>query len=1071
MKPTFSSSRTQSVHFFIHHLPKTIYLLFILLSYIESPIYAQSGGNNSTPDLNVDLEVTCNGIIAHCSGFSQWPTHYWDFGDGSPILSGGPELADVDHLYQDINPNITTITVRHSLDQSFWLEQQLIFPGIFAGAGCGSVRRVSELVNQGLLPVGKIENSTLYIFGDFEVDVPYIFETCEIKAMPGARIVVIAGGKLTIQIATTLDGLNNSSCPNLWEGITVESGASLVTNLSTIQNARLGIRPIHNNNTLTVPRLRLFDTDFKSNFIGICADSGPFLLSDFSGNTFWGAGNGNILTTSLCNNPIPINGIPFTQKTYCGIYYNGIHGGEFYIPPISFKENIFRDLQAGIVCLNGNTFINKSTFENIRTISGNTAPYQGTAISFVDFKGNNSLSVNGLGKDHSPTIQNCERGVHANSAGGFSMAEIKNCRIAFVQNGVLVEEAINGNFNSVTILDNYIECSRHFTSHNTSTSTGVDIHDPSPLYSKIVIEGNEFDINQPDAFGPIYGVLNPTAINISTILPQISIPTNHSMNVQVDRNDIVLTNGFGGIHLSNVPNAIVNDNSIESITTSPNRTTIGILISGGINNSIKCNKISAQGQILDFIPRVGIYVDESVNFILSGNATSNLRSCISLLNDNGTDCAILSNDIIHQNVHSVGLFYNDALTGPQYLRGNQWIDNFDTGAGYSSGPNGFSFCNSKFHVSEDANIASANSNLVVAPQQPCGAWFNVIELAEPHYPCASPIPSFSLELNEADINLAAGGTSNLQAGFKWSTEMGLYRKFSETPELIENDLVITNFMANQDEQPISFVYEIRKNFVELFENLTLEEQLLDLQEQARGIRSEMNELLVHIDNTPGTLIEWGVLNEQLSYLNQNAQILLAIWQQETNSAANMIIAKNSAIICPGQPCAYEQFLYGLFLETRITDPREPTYTEKEQIKEIAETCPRDGGPAVFLARSWYYWLTGELLKDSCSNPLPNESYLEQRNQPISSPQYANLNTQPNPAQDWVNITIPVLDMDTDLLIYNVWGQMVRQFEIRNDNNTSIPMPTSALISGFYTVFLVEKGSGKPISQTKMIVAH
>ena len=150
----------------------------------------------------------------------------------------------------------------------------------------------------------------------------------------------------------------------------------------------------------------------------------------------------------------------------------------------------------------------------------------------------------------------------------------------------------------------------------------------------------------------------------------------------------------------------------------------------------------------------------------------------------------------------VGLFYNDALTGPQYLNGNDWIGDMLGGAAYTQGLGAYTYCNSLYHVSQDANVANAINPVATSASQNCDGlpgnddWFTILEITEEDFTCANP-PSGggAATKNSADLNLANGGTLVLSDGYRWSSEMGLIRKFTEKPLIIASPEAKFGFSA------------------------------------------------------------------------------------------------------------------------------------------------------------------------------------------------------------------------------------------------------------------------------------
>jgi len=86
------------------------------------------------------------------------------------------------------------------------------------------------MITANLLPAGTLASKDLYIFGNLEVDVPYVFDACNIFISGGGKMVVKSGNKLTLKGGTVLDAnAEVGVCEHLWNGIEVYSSATLET--------------------------------------------------------------------------------------------------------------------------------------------------------------------------------------------------------------------------------------------------------------------------------------------------------------------------------------------------------------------------------------------------------------------------------------------------------------------------------------------------------------------------------------------------------------------------------------------------------------------------------------------------------------------------------------------------------------------------------------------------------------------------------------------------------------------------------------------------------------------------
>lgn len=547
-----------------HSLFASRLLYVFALWMLSSPLFAQKDDDALLCNFTANVVVGCSGISVDFSGNPSWPTHQWDFGDGSAIFSSTSNA--VTHSYANINPFATSnpyapyILTRHRLNSSSpWCDVQVLFPGIFVGSGCGNTRTVSALLSAGLLPTTQLVSKNLYVFGNLEVDVSYTFDNCNIFMSGGGRIIVKSGAQLTLKNNTVVDVHTVSgTCENIWNGIEVLSGGTLYTNDATIQNAYFAVKPIKDNTTL--PDLHLESTTFRRNFIGVYAGAGNFSLSWFRNNTFEGSYNTPIYSLGTCNTPASVSGISYLQRTYCGIYFSAVSGAQLLMPTLSLN-NLFKDLQAGIIAINGTTSIKGCRFENIRYIPSASAFYQGTAVVFVDGVGGKHFTLNGLGKTATATINNCELGVFAYSSQPFTELWVSDCKMLEVMNGVELNERGTGNFTQANIKDNYIGCTNFLTNIET-LSTGIEIKDPSIAYSYFNIDDNDIDIDQPEAYTPFVDpTVMPTGIQVTTTN---NTTTSGVMILNITANTIHLIKGNQGIICENTENTTIAGNQISN---------------------------------------------------------------------------------------------------------------------------------------------------------------------------------------------------------------------------------------------------------------------------------------------------------------------------------------------------------------------------------------------------------------------------------------------------------------------------------------------------------------------------
>ncbi|MFN0215901.1 MAG: T9SS type A sorting domain-containing protein [Saprospiraceae bacterium] len=1054
------------------HLLPTIFQKFfgiVFLCLLSQALAAQN--EEEACIFNTASSISCTGVRTHFGTPPQIGNHFWDFGDGTTSTDPPPFF----HEYFDVNPDLSPITAIHTFAGNE-CSKVVDFPGIFLGTGCGSLRKVSEMVATNKLPTNELVGKKLYVFGNLEVDASYKFDACSIFVSEGGKITVKSGATLTLKNNTIVDAYTeNGECDGPWNGIEVLSGGSLNTNVATIRNAYFGISPINPNNMAPLPKLSLQGTVFQRNFVGICATQGRFVVSLFRNNTFEGSGNNPIYQLSTCAAPAQINGVPYAQKTYCGIYFDGSMGGSLLLGVPSFN-NLFKDLQAGIVCINGTSSLQGCRFENIAYLFNAPAANQGTAITFIDNLGGKTLRVIGLGKNGVPTINNCERGVYAMTSMPATQVFVSDCRMLEVQNGVELDVSGSGNLSKGTVSNCYIGCTKYLPNIK-KRSTGIEVKDPNLAYSNFHINGNEIDVDQPEAYSPANGLdvdILPRGIGITAMHNQAS---NNEMTLNVGNNAIDLIKGAQGIVLTNVANAIVENNQVyhELSLFDPNAPLVGIFVMGGVGNSLTCNSVyqtNSEGAVF-----TGLACESSPRMVMSQNNAEDLLGGISFVSDNGTDCVVFYNNLSFSleipAFNSTGIFYRNAQTGPQHLEGNDWFGDFQYGSWFLG--DAFSYCNSRYHVSPEANVNNAvnpvdQGPIVFCPIAP-NNWFTTVESQEDDYSCGgSGGGSSGLYKNEADLNLADGGTLGLSPGYKWSSEMGLYRKFTDNPDLIESDPVISGFLQIQQVLPTAAMYAVQNDIRDLEGSLpaSLAVNIQNTLAQLEANEVAMLDLLEDIETDPNVLASYTALSIQTNDLETLLNGYLADVLNSMAQSATAVLSANNTINCSDLPCSSERYINGLYLETQVIAPRGLTVPELESVEEIAQHCPKDAGNIVYMARAWYYFQTGEMLLPDCGSFVPTEG--GERNAPPQPIADGDMLLMPNPADGSVQVLLPSNWGESTLTVHDIWGRLLFHREV-SEAAENVPhlISIEAFSDGIYLVAF-RGNSGKLVVQ-KLCVKH
>lgn len=1041
--------------------------LVFALAFLSYKLALGQEGNQEACFFSANPDINCNSIVVGFNTPNQPGSHFWDFGDGN--TSNLP--APITHTYYDVNPFLSPITVTHTV-QGITCTNVVNFPGIFLGTGCGSNRKVSEMIAANLLPAGSLSGTDLYIFGNLEVDVPFIFDACNVFVSAGGKIVVKPGNKLTLKGGTVLDANTDGNCPFLWNGIEVNSNATLETDFATIKNAYFGIRAIKKD-PVFLPVLKIKDTNFERNFIGIYAAEGGFLLSLFKNNNFIGSGNTDIYALGTCNPPLSINGVPYSKKTYCGIYFDGTAGGNLLMPNKTVN-NVFQNLQTGIVALNASATIYGSRFENIAFLPATPALYQGTSINFITNYGKKTLNVSGLGKTAAQaTINNCERGIFAQANSTLIIVNILDCKITEVQNGIEMVTGPAGNFRRGIVKDNYIACTKYLPNIK-QRSIGIFWTDPNNIFSNFTIEGNDILVDQPEAYTPNVDMnILPTAINAVCMQNQAATP---NMLMVISDNTISLVKGHQGIVVENVANTRITGNTITHDNFGYfDPPEIGVWVLGGFMNTVGCNtatQLNPSGTTF-----VGFACEASPNMTMTQNTTNNTLGSFSFVGDNGTSTFNQFNDLNYTlpppPFTVTGLYYNLAQTGPQYLHGNDWNGDFDIGALFATGAGAPPYCNSLYHVSQGANINNAANPVIQGPTQTCNGlptnWFTVLELNENDLACAFQTPqTAALVKNQADIDLAGGTLQNLSAGFRWSSALGLYGKFIENPNLVAGDPMIGSFLQAQQGQPVAATYATRVglNSLENSINAGLNGNIQSLMAQLEANETILFTLLEATETSQQAIASFEALFAQNQVIELALEALMATAASEIATNANALRNSNSTIACTDLPCQLEKSLSEMYLDTRFVSPRPLTAVEQAALLQIASNCPQDAGNAVYLARAWYYLETGNLATANCPSYAPPLIAVN-RNDKQTEQVLSGFKMMPNPANDLVELKWAISLSQANVTVTDIWGRLVMQLQL--GSASSCVIPTADLSNGIY-LLSVQTTDGFATTR-KLIVQH
>jgi hypothetical protein len=181
------------------------------------------------------------------------------------------------------------------------------------------------------------------------------------KFEPGSELIINPGVNITFR------GVNFVNCgPQMWKGINIQSGASVVFEDCTISGAVYAINAQPNS------KIALSRNIFLNNNIGLYANFAAkenVVLNPFTDNTFKSEGFTSLLPYT--NQTVSLN-----QKPYCGVFFNNL---SYCI----MRRNNFENLQNGVICSKGTISMAFNNFSNIFGSTNLLSSNSGSAISLT----------------------------------------------------------------------------------------------------------------------------------------------------------------------------------------------------------------------------------------------------------------------------------------------------------------------------------------------------------------------------------------------------------------------------------------------------------------------------------------------------------------------------------------------------------------------------------------------------------------------------------------------------------------------------------------------------------------
>ena len=550
-------------------------------------------------------------------------SHHWDFGDGSYSTAVHPthifaQSGDFTITHTTTNECATNTLVEVLTVEDCPIEMVCACPeeGFNIDAGEGTLLSTLNLPST-------INGSCIAIKGHLIVDQEWTIRSSELKMQPASKITVSPYTFLNLYNNNENGGIH--SCENMWQGIQLEPYANIKLINSIIQDAQYAIQTAHESS------LVLENATFDRNYIGIhaaLAESEMQLIRNkwMSGVTF--SCSDKLLPAY--NGQYPSPGV----VTYAAIALENASLDMRSMEDYSV-ENIFTNIQNGIIATNSQVKISDARFENLMGYSGNTAqPGQLSGVGII--LENSELDVE---QSH---FENIDRAIHStNSRTTINQNTILNSTNAIVING--------GN----DLVNRVEENNMGFSNYGIFIS-GTN-HPDSLLILNNAIQSNTVSSTYT---GRAIFCLGMSPLGTGTKI--------------IEDNELLLNNRANGISILNDGGYNISNNFVvyDQVNLSGYSTPSGISMGGSYNNYLYNNSVVSN----HFSTKVnGFFISAAANNTFCCNRTDNTRSGFEFFGN----CA--QTKIRHSEIgsHRIGLKLGyGTILGDQITSGNRWVGTY-----------------------------------------------------------------------------------------------------------------------------------------------------------------------------------------------------------------------------------------------------------------------------------------------------------------------------------------------------------------------------------------------------------
>lgn len=838
----------------------------------------------------------------------------------------------------------------------------------------------------------------------------------------GAEIRVPSGKTLTIRNVTSNGGIYG--CDNLWRGLNITSGGTLIMTGTTIQDAQYAVK------ASGAARIFINDNSILHNYVGVYVPSVGGTMHNLNFNIY-----DNLFDCTNGPGSLRLSDYSGMSPSSSGVAYAGfeINNANAKIGsnsnPLN-QANVIHHMRVGIIGKASNLQCYNTEISDLIPLLTNRGYTGATGDGIGIYVRNNSslVAVNN-------TIENTPfAGISSYQSW---LMRVTNNEISEVEVGVYDESSVNSAI--ITANDIYYFRNR-----------GIVVNKPGLLASPSIVSNTMFTFGtEPTSGFQAIGVL------LNSV----------GGNPYVSNNDLSLHSNCIGINLNSCQrvNAVYNAVSINDDSETAIRG-IEIACAATPHSHFLSNVVTADEE---FELITGFVTEMSNNNRYCCNETYGTDYGYTFFGD----CK-RAEGYGHNEIRALtgGLFLaSSTIVGVQSHKGNKWYGNFPSG---SSTTGGAIFQGTALEIkASQFKVHTCNTPYwppSIFPAQSCNStstnWF----LLDDGYPedCGADdicdlvfLPDHDdnfADIDDGDEKIARGlmEVGDYSFTLDYESRRNLFERMWINAGSHSQNSYVDSFYTATQSSTIADFYEVELEIDTLL-SFTEEEYdsiqaiLLDMSELQDTIRRLDSLFYIAANSSDSTTV---ILKRDTTFglidtLTAHLQGVFSIYKARILSDKDDIIYLNGLIDPVNIIDTNEQIVNDIYLAQLMEADYVLDSAQTAQLLSVASQCPREGGSIVFKARALYQMVDDTLWNDSgCI-----EDYMSLRSAKKNIFTNNSFDIYPVPASDKLNLRIKSIDKyeSIDLEIYNLTGKSVHHQHIYRPAASMVEIPIDKLQSGVF----------------------